>query len=87
MAHLLGSFGALDKLEAFVSSNGRTFYQRPVPATLIENESGEVEERKQTVVLRRAKHVVEDVWILGEDSVVPFWAGRGLDWEIVQDSN
>lgn len=85
MAHLLDSFGALDKLEAFVSSNGRMFYQRPVPVTLIENESGEVEERKQTVVLRRAKHAVDDVWALGEDSVVPFWAGRELDWEILED--
>ncbi|PSR73090.1 hypothetical protein PHLCEN_2v11037 [Hermanssonia centrifuga] len=79
VAHLLESFGALDKLEGFVSTNGRAFYKKPVRQYEIEGE-GMQEDR---VALRKAKHVVENVWTLGGDSVVPFWAGKDIGWEIV----
>ena len=64
-------FGALDKLEAFVSTNGRAFYRKPA-------------READKVVLRRAKKRVDDIWSQGEDSVVPFWAGKELLWEIVE---
>ncbi|TBU49578.1 Dihydroorotase homodimeric type [Dichomitus squalens] len=72
VAHLLESFGALDKLEGFVSGHGRAFYERPV---------GEGAVR---VVLRRASnHVVASQgYGAGPTHVVPFWAGKQLGWEI-----
>ncbi|KAJ3554606.1 hypothetical protein NM688_g3019 [Phlebia brevispora] len=82
VAHLLESFDALDKLEPFVSTNGRAFYKQPIRMTLVENESGEVEERQDTVVLRRAKATVENQYVVRENSVVPFWAGKELEWEL-----
>ncbi|KAI0347549.1 dihydroorotase [Trametopsis cervina] len=72
VAHLLESFGALDKLEGFVSAHGRAFYRRPA-------------REGAQVTLRRAESVVPEAWSVGEDSVVPFWAGRELGWEIVRE--
>ena len=69
-AHLLESFGALEKLEGFVSTHGRAFYRKPA-------------RESETVLLRRTRRVVEEKWTQGEDSVVPFWAGKELGWEIV----
>lgn len=68
-AHLLESFGALDNLEGFVSRNGRAFYRKPA-------------RESEIVVLKRTKEIVNEVWTKGEDSVVPFWAGKELNWEI-----
>ncbi|EMD40694.1 hypothetical protein CERSUDRAFT_149009 [Gelatoporia subvermispora B] len=74
VAHLLESFGALDRLEGFVSSHGRTFYGFPIA----EGEHG--------VVLRKTPgKVVEEKFIDGEQSVIPFWAGREIGWEIVEN--
>lgn len=70
VAHLLESFGALDKLQSFVSDNGRAFYQKPTP-------SGEV------VRLRRLNCQVEETLSLGTDDVVPFWAGRDLQFSLI----
>lgn len=69
MAHLLESFGALDKLEGFVSTNGRAFYGRPAGP--------------EKILLNRKTLPVMDSWE-GEDGakVVPFWAGREIGWEI-----
>lgn len=71
VAHLLELFGALDKLEAFVSTNGRAFYHKPA-------------RESDKVVLRRTKKVVDEIWTQGDDSVVPFWAGKELEWEIAE---
>jgi dihydroorotase len=73
VATLLESFGAFDKLQGFVSDNGRKFYG--VPA-----KEGEV------VKLRRAAEGDAKVpgLIRGDGAeVVPFWAGKSLGWEIV----
>ena len=70
-AHLLESFGALDKLEGFVSRNGRAFYKREV----VSADGGNVR-------LRRRQGVVTRKYTLREQEVVPFWSGRDLDWEI-----
>lgn len=71
VAHLLDSFGALDKLEGFVSGHGRAFYRRPA-------------REGSFVRLRRSTTVIEEVWTLGEQSVVPFWAGKEIEWEIAE---
>ncbi|CAL1700564.1 unnamed protein product [Somion occarium] len=72
VATLLESFGALDKLEHFVSGFGRAFYGRPA-----------ADER---VTLRKTLHkFVEDSWALGDATVVPFWAGKQIGWEIVSE--
>ncbi|KII95805.1 hypothetical protein PLICRDRAFT_34754 [Plicaturopsis crispa FD-325 SS-3] len=73
VAHLLEQFHALDRLENFVSGFGRRFYHR-------ESVNGE------SVVLRRCKgKTVDEVWTSegGLDSVVPFWAGKEIGWEVV----
>ncbi|OSD04293.1 Dihydroorotase [Trametes coccinea BRFM310] len=77
VAHLLESFGALDKLEGFVSTHGRAFYGRPVA------------ENDRRVVLKRAsgKAVGIEGYGSGPTHVVPFWAGKAIGWEIVEESS
>lgn len=68
-AHLLESFGALDNLEAFTSGNGRAFYGLPVP--------------DEEVTLRKTEAtVVDSQYQRGGQSVVPFMAGKKINWEI-----
>lgn len=74
VAHLLETFGALDKLEGFVSVFGRKFYGREVAA-------GNRENRVTLEKLKKSK-VLDASYTLGGESVVPFWAGRELGWEI-----
>ncbi len=85
-AHLLESFGALDQLEGYVSTNGRRFY------------GDEVAQGKESssVTLRRtdeAHGVVPGEYVAkgheskadtdkGKISVVPFLAGKQLGWVI-----
>ncbi|BEI85135.1 hypothetical protein CcaverHIS002_0505360 [Cutaneotrichosporon cavernicola] len=72
VATLLESFGALDKLQGFVSDNGRAFYKIPAKA-------GE-----EVVIRRPAVAVKVPSKLEGHgNEVVPFWAGRELGWEIV----
>lgn len=73
LANLLESFGALDKLEGFASTFGRAFYKQPI--TTEEN----------VVLVRAAGKLVEDKWELGDQSVVAFWAGKEIGWEIYKD--
>ncbi|TFK55872.1 Dihydroorotase [Heliocybe sulcata] len=73
VAHLLESFGALDKLENFTSGYGRAFYERPV-----------IKETETRVTLRKVQgKKIAKKWALGQESVIPFWAGKDLNWEIV----
>ncbi|KAI0081822.1 Dihydroorotase [Panus rudis PR-1116 ss-1] len=74
VAHLLESFDALDKLENFASGFGRAFYRK------------EASGRKVTLRKTTGK-VVEEAWVLGSEKVVPFWAGKELQWEIVAEDN
>ncbi|EED80766.1 predicted protein [Postia placenta Mad-698-R] len=72
VAQVLESFGALDRLEGFVSTNGRIFYRASASAG-------------ENVVIRKVQGKrVEEKWVEGEQSVVPFWAGRDLSWEVVE---
>jgi dihydroorotase len=72
VATLLESFGALDKLQGFVSDNGRKFYGLPA-------------KEGEEVVIRRAKGGEKVPGLIRGDGaeVVPFWAGKELGWEIV----
>jgi dihydroorotase len=71
-AHLLESFGALDKLEGFVSKNGRAFYKKEIASI----------DGNNIVRLRKRKAGVTGTYSLKEEEVVSFWAGKELDWEI-----
>ncbi|KAJ3550185.1 hypothetical protein NMY22_g606 [Coprinellus aureogranulatus] len=79
VAHLLESFGALDKLEGFVSSNGRAFYQRPFSS----QKTG-----RELVTLRKvAPRKVEEEYSLRQQRLVPFWAeywAKGSTWAGVE---
>jgi len=77
VAHLLESFNALDKLDGFVSGFGRAFYKRAVSS-----------DHQSKVVLRRpssGKYLIDEKYTSDNDSVVPFWAGRKLGWEIATE--
>ena len=71
-AHLLESFGALDKLEGFVSKNGRAFYKKEI----VSGDGNDI------VRLRRRKAGVAGTYSLEGEVVVSFWAGKDLEWEI-----
>ncbi|KAJ6627564.1 Dihydroorotase [Mycena sp. CBHHK59/15] len=64
------SFGALDKLDGFVSTFGRRFYHRDKVVLCKKSNDG--------------GSVVQDKYGVGEESVVPFWAGKEIGWELVK---
>jgi len=74
VAHLLESFGALDKLEGFVSRHGRAFYKKP----LNNQNTG----RAVTLRKTESRKLVDEKYVLGSESLVPFWAGKEIKWEI-----
>jgi dihydroorotase len=63
----------LDNLEAFVSTNGRAFYKRPVGMT------------GRTLTLQKVEYggLVEEKYELEDGSLIPFWAGKKIDWDIL----
>jgi dihydroorotase len=75
VAHLLESFGALNKLNGFVSENGRRFY-----GITSQEGAGAVKLGRNT-----SHTLVEQSFSKGDDSVVCFWAGKELGWEILYD--
>lgn len=75
MAHLLESFGALDRLAGFASENGRAFYKYPI--------DGQKHARTMTLRKTAPGTLVDAKYVLGEESLVPFWAGKEIGWEIV----
>lgn len=82
VAHVLESFGALDQLEAYVSTNGRRFYGEPA------KEGDRLRLRRVNVDAPTAKTVPGYYKLEGSDGcvvdVVPFMAGQKLGWEIAQ---
>ncbi|WWC65398.1 dihydroorotase, homodimeric type [Kwoniella dejecticola CBS 10117] len=77
VATLLESFGALDKLQGFVSDNGRNFYGVPVK---------EGDELRMRRITDEDKGIVRNTFKSEEIEgleVVPFWLGKRLNWEIV----
>jgi dihydroorotase len=72
VADILESFGALDRIEGFVSTFGRAFYRR------------EVHPGEKGVTLRRMEGEGKLIPERLEGELVPFWAGRKLVWEITE---
>ena len=72
VASLLESFGALEKLQGYVSDHGRAFYGIPAKSDKV-------------ITLRRSKmdKPVPGLLRKGDIAVVPFWAGKPLSWELV----
>ncbi|KAK0190715.1 Dihydroorotase [Armillaria mellea] len=70
VAHQLDSFGALDKLDGFASLFGRNFYGLPVDGL-------------PTVTIKRTTRKVVENYALNGEAVIPFWSGKEIDWEIV----
>ncbi|KAK1222955.1 dihydroorotase [Marasmius sp. AFHP31] len=78
VAHVLESYGALDKLEDFVSTFGRKFYKRELA----------VETSAKKVTLKRVPEgfkIQESYGIASGENVVPFWAGKDINWKIVEE--
>lgn len=71
VAHLLESFGAIHRLQGFVSDFGRAFYKR-APGT----------NARQVVIRKRGAVKIKGAWSLGSDCITPFWAGKEIGWEI-----
>ncbi|MFZ2167941.1 MAG: dihydroorotase [Minisyncoccia bacterium] len=59
--------------ERFMSSNGRAFYKLDLNA---------LEQNKETITLVRDSWRIRDDYEFGSDIVVPFWAGRTLEWRV-----
>lgn len=81
VAHLLESFGALDRLEGFVSTFGRAFYKREL--------HGDEAARVPVIVLKRAEgsELIKEGWSEGEQEVIPFWSGKKIDWVIDEEKS
>jgi len=81
VAHLLESFGALDRLEGFVSTFGRLFYKREL--------RGDNAAQAPTVVLKRVEggELIKEGWAEGGQEVIPFWSGQKIDWVIDEDKS
>lgn len=71
VAHILESFGALDRLVDFTSTFGRRFYGRELPKDAL------------TVALKREPQEIQAEFGNGSEALVPFWAGRTINWSIV----
>lgn len=83
-ATLLESFGALDKLEGYVSSNGRKFYGDEVKggkSVTLRRVQGKEEGVVPAEYVHKA-HVSKADTEKGKISVIPFMAGQQLGWVI-----
>ena len=77
VAHVLESYGALDRLEDFVSTFGRRFYKRELTG----------EAASKSVTLKQVPEgfrIEEKYGITSGENVVPFWAGKDINWKIVE---
>lgn len=70
-AELFEQLGILDKLEGFASHHGPDFYGLP--------------RNSSSVTLRRQPWQVADKIAVGEDALVPFYAGQTLNWRQVEN--
>ncbi|KAG8834877.1 hypothetical protein FRC17_006622 [Serendipita sp. 399] len=71
VAHLLDSFGALDNLVAFISTNGRRFYK--------------VEDEQPSIIrIRKIPYTIYPSLSLKDETVIPFWAGKQIEWGLAE---
>lgn len=68
-AEVFDRANALDKLEGFASRNGPAFYGLPVNQT--------------SITLQRAPWQVPATTALGEDTMIPLYAGKMLQWCVI----
>ena len=66
-------YNALDKLENFASRFGPRFYG--------------LNENKSTITLQKKPWKVPEYYTAGDDRIIPFYAGKILDWQVVSISN
>ena len=67
-AQIFESMNALNRLEAFTSTNGPQFYGLPV--------------NTQTITLKKSQWTVPESLNYGDDTLIPFLAGETLDWSL-----
>ncbi|KZW04055.1 dihydroorotase [Exidia glandulosa HHB12029] len=70
LAQLLESFGALDQLAGFAGAHGRRFYKQ------------DLGQSHPTVKLNKGPKLVQESFSAQGETVIPFWAGKELDWYI-----
>jgi dihydroorotase len=63
--------GCLDKLEAFASFHGPDFYQLP-------RNTGTI------TLVKESWQTPEEITLPNQDEIVPFYAGKTLDWKLVK---
>lgn len=66
VAEIFAQANALDKLEGFIALNGPRFYRLPI--------------NKKKIRLTQEKWQVPDRYGEGDNALIPFWAGRTLNW-------
>lgn len=71
VAHLLESFGALDKMNGFVGEFGRSFYK--IPSSV---------DAREVVLTKTGPKSIAEHYTSSTLKVIPFWAGKELEWEI-----
>ena len=67
-AEVFEQANALDKLEAFASFHGADFYQLP--------------RNQDTITLKKESWTVPDYYELGEEKLIPLFAGQQINWRI-----
>jgi dihydroorotase len=77
VAHILESFDALDRLVDFVSTFGRRFYQREISL------GADTKFAQLRRVEAGSGSLIPESYEQDGETLVPFWAGKQLSWEIV----
>ncbi|KAI9279408.1 dihydroorotase, homodimeric type [Umbelopsis sp. AD052] len=84
LAQIFDSLGCLDKLENFACHFGKSFYglsQKPE----FENATVTLARTGSELVVPDEFHISQDGQPSSLGTVVPFWAGKPLGWQIVKD--
>ncbi len=91
LAHILESFGALDRLEGFACRFGRQFYGIPQPTMDETNATAHLmnekhQFQKMLVLEKKEMKIPNELEYVNEHgkvaSVVPFLAGKSLTWSL-----
>lgn len=78
LAQIFDEHGSLNTLEMFASENGANFYGLPL-------NKGKIRMTKKTsVVPARCEIQTGDRFTLRDTDLIPFWAGKELQWEVTE---
>jgi dihydroorotase len=72
-AEAFATQNALDKLEGFASFHGADFYKLPRP--------------QETLTLVPASQIIPTAYRMGDEAVVPLWAGGEIAWRVMPPSH